>query len=73
MNGGRRYAKEALYIGLRRSHTLERRVCLNECEMLPLEVSELGPSFYNRLIGHHQDLNTVVLVTFGVSGCRAST
>jgi hypothetical protein len=44
MNGGRRYAKEALYIGLRRSHTLERRVCLNECEILPLEVSELGPS-----------------------------
>lgn len=50
MNGGRRYAKEPLHVALRQSHTLERRVCLNEGEVLLLEVSELGLWFHKKLI-----------------------
>ena len=52
MNRGRRHAKEALHVGLRRSQAMEGRVCLDEGQVLPLEVGELGPSFHDALRGY---------------------
>ena len=63
MNRGRRYVKEALHVGLRRSHTMERRVCLDECQVLALEVGELGPSFHYALTRYYRDLTTLVFLT----------
>ena len=80
MNRRRRYAKEALHVGLSGSHTMERRVCLDERQVLTLEVGELGPSFYYALTCRHRDLTTLVSssvyydiasVYNGSSGCES--
>jgi len=63
MNRGRRHAKEAPHVGLRRSQAMEGRVCLDEGQVLPLEVGELGPSFHYALTRHHRDLTALVLLT----------
>ena len=64
MNRRRRYAKEALHVGLRGSHTMERCVCLDERQVLALEVGELGPSFYYALTCRHRDSLPLYLVPY---------
>lgn len=60
MNCGWRRAKEPLHVSLRGSYPMERRVCLDEGQVLPLEVSEPQIRSRRALGRHHRGVNALL-------------
>jgi hypothetical protein len=44
---------------------MERRICLDECQVLPLKVRELRSSFHYGLALRHRGLTHLELIAFG--------
>ena len=73
MHRGRRHVKEPLHVSLRGSYPMERRVCLDEGQVLPLKVSELRFRSRRALARHDRGVTPPVLLTLAITrGGRAS-